>query len=181
MFIGGDFNCPGVNWLDGSLINSYASAPFHEQLIDIANDLHLDQIIQIPTRGLNILDLCFTTHPDKIDRCETFPGLSDHCAILISFSHNIQLSRQNPKRIFLFDRANWDVIWKEMNEVCENYLTLNFSSILTVEENWQYFCSYYTRIIDEYIPCKHLSTRYRIPWLSTSLKRMIRKKQQVYI
>ena len=76
------------------------------------------------------------TNPDKIGTCKTSPGLSDHCAILISFSHNIQLSRQNPKKIFLFDRANWDVIWKEMNEVCENYLTLNSSSILTVEENW---------------------------------------------
>ena len=100
--------CPGMNWLDGSLINSYVSAPLHEQLIEIANDLYLHQIIQVPTRGLNniILDLCFTTHPDKI---ETFPGLSDHCAILISFSHNIQSSRQNPEKIFLFDRANWDV------------------------------------------------------------------------
>ena len=90
------------------------------------------------------------------------------------------LGRQNPKKIFLFDRANWDVIREEMNEVCENYLTLNFSSILTVEENWQYFCSHYTCIIDAHIPCKHLSTRYHIPWLSTSLMHTIRKKQQVY-
>ena len=67
-----------------------------------------------------------------------------------------------------------------MNEVCENYLTLHFSSILTVEENWQYFCSHYTCIVDEHIPCKHLSIRYRIPWLSTSLMHMIRKKQRVY-
>ena len=54
--ISGDFkfNGPGVN---GSLINPYVSAPFHERLIEIANDLHLDQIIQVPTRGLNILDL----------------------------------------------------------------------------------------------------------------------------
>ena len=66
-----------------------------------------------------------------------------------------------------------------MNEVCENYLTLNSSSILTVEENWQYFCSHYTDIVDEHIPYQHLSTRYCIPWLSTSLKRMIRNKQQV--
>ena len=71
LFIGGDFNCPGVNWLDGSLINSYVSAPFRERLIEIADDLHLDQIIQVPTRGLNILDLHFTTHPDKVERCET--------------------------------------------------------------------------------------------------------------
>ena len=67
-----------------------------------------------------------------------------------------------------------------MNEVCENYLTLNSSSILTVEENWQYFCSHYTHIVDEHILYKNLSTRYRISWLSTSLKHMIRKKQRVY-
>ena len=122
-----------MNWLDGSLINLYVSAPFRERLIEKANDLHLDQIIQVPTRSL---DLCFTTHLDKVERCETFP---DYCAILITFSHNIQLSRQNPKKIFLFDRANWDVIREEMIKDCENYLTLNSSSILTAKENWQYF------------------------------------------
>ena len=109
LLIGGDFNCPGVDWSDGSLINSYILASFRERLIEIADDLHLDQIVKVPTRGLNILDLCFTTHPDKVDGCQTIPGLSDHSAVLISFSHNIQLSRQNRKRITLFDRADWDV------------------------------------------------------------------------
>ena len=79
LLIGGDFNCPGVDWSDGSLINSYIPTPFHERLIEIADDLRLDQIVKAPTRGLNILDLCFTTHPDKVDGCQTIPGLSDHC------------------------------------------------------------------------------------------------------
>ena len=179
LLIGGDLNCPGVDWSDGSLINSYIPAPFHERLIEIADDLNLDQIVKVPTRGLNILDLCFTTHPDKVDGCQTIPGLSDHCAVLISFSHNIQLSRQNRKRITLFDKADWDVIREKMREVCENYLTLN-SSTLTVEENWQYFYSHYTHIVNECIQYRYSSTRCHIPWLSTSLKRMIRKKQRIY-
>ena len=66
-----------------------------------------------------------------------------------------------------------------MREVCENYLTLN-SSTLTVEENWQYFYSHYTHIVNECIPNRYSSTRGHIPWLSTSLKRMIRKKQRIY-
>ena len=123
--------------------------------------------------------MCFTTHPDKVDGCQTIPGLSDHCAVLISFSCNIQLSRQNRKRITLFDRADWDVIREKMREVCENYLTLN-SSTLTFEENWQYFYSHYTHNVNECIPYTYSSTRCHIPWLSTLLKRMIRKKQRIY-
>ena len=63
LFIGVDFNCPGVNWSDVSLINSYVPAPFRERLIEITDDLHLDQIIQVPTRGLNILDLIIYALP----------------------------------------------------------------------------------------------------------------------
>ena len=48
LHIGGDFNCPGVDWSDGSLINSYTPAPFRERLIEIADDSHLDQIVKVP-------------------------------------------------------------------------------------------------------------------------------------
>ena len=93
-FIGGDFNCPGINWSDGGLTNSHIPGPFRERLIEIADDYYLDQLVRDPTRGLNILDLCFTTHPDKVNHCQVIPGISDHHAVLISFSHQIQFSKQ---------------------------------------------------------------------------------------
>ena len=60
IIIGGDFNSPGINWSNKSLITSYISRQFREALIALTNEFMLEQIITQPTRGTNILDLCFT-------------------------------------------------------------------------------------------------------------------------
>ena len=61
----------------------------------------------------------------------------------------------------------------------DNYIEIN-PSTRPVEENWQYFCHHYALIVDKYVPYKYSSTKYHIPWMSTLLKRMIRKKQRIY-
>ena len=43
------------------------------------------QIATFSTRAKNILDLCFTTHPNTVLSYESAPGLSDHDAIFINF------------------------------------------------------------------------------------------------
>ena len=76
--MGGNFNCPGIGWSTGNLIDSYSPASFHKSLIEFVQDFLLEQIVFEPTRGDNILDLCFTTHPGIIHQCQTVPGFSDH-------------------------------------------------------------------------------------------------------
>ena len=52
----------------------------------------LEQVNTTPTRGSNILDLYFTSHPDFILQCFTAPGLSDHEAVVVDLV-NIAHSR----------------------------------------------------------------------------------------
>ena len=63
IFLGGDFNCPGIDWSNNSLTDSYIPSSFREYLITFAADFYLNQIVNTPTRGSNVLDLCFVTHP----------------------------------------------------------------------------------------------------------------------
>ena len=59
LILGGDFNCPGIDWCSGDLTESYLSASFRESLIMLSQDFLLEQIVTEPTRLENILDLCF--------------------------------------------------------------------------------------------------------------------------
>ena len=52
--LGGDFNCPGVDWSSGSLMDSYVTSTFQESLITVAHDFMLEQTVNLPTRGNNI-------------------------------------------------------------------------------------------------------------------------------
>ena len=60
VILAGDFNSPGIDWRNGCLTDSYVSGSFREFLIDISSDYFLEQIVLEPTRGRNLLDLCFT-------------------------------------------------------------------------------------------------------------------------
>ena len=48
----------------------------------------LEKIVLKPTRGDNILDLCFTSHPGIIHQCKMVPGFSDHHAVLVKILCN---------------------------------------------------------------------------------------------
>ena len=66
LLLGGDFNCPGIDRSTGLLVDSYISRTFRKSLISFSHDFMLEQVNTTPTRGSNILDLCFTSHPDFI-------------------------------------------------------------------------------------------------------------------
>jgi len=66
IILGGDFNCPGIDWEHGTLTDSYMPCYFREKLISLSQDTQLFQMVTFPTRAQNILDLCFTTHPDTM-------------------------------------------------------------------------------------------------------------------
>jgi len=76
ILLGGDFDCPGIQWSSGRLTHSYLPANFRESLIIFAQDFLLEQIIIEPTRGENVLDLCFVSHPSYIYQYKIVPGLS---------------------------------------------------------------------------------------------------------
>ena len=70
--------------------------PQCQQLIDIANDFHLEQMVTEPTtRGKNILDLFFTTNSTLVDKSTVIPGISDHDGIaMISINTSSKRSWQ---------------------------------------------------------------------------------------
>jgi len=93
LILGGDFNCPGIDWSTRNFTESCLPAHFRESLLEFAQDFLLEQIVLNPTRGNNILDLCFTPHPDSISQCKTVPGFSDHDAVIVKILYNIKSQR----------------------------------------------------------------------------------------
>ena len=74
----GDFNLPGINWESNDVKKGTQYVGIHNKFLDTINDLGLTQIVVMPTRGNNTLDLIMTNHPSSINRVELMRGLSDH-------------------------------------------------------------------------------------------------------
>ena len=73
---GGDFNAPHINWpmLDVTPLAG-THRQIYQRLIDISLYHNIEQIIDKPTRGDNILDLFLTNNKSALNNFETLPRI----------------------------------------------------------------------------------------------------------
>ena len=55
----GDFNFPSIHWLNGS---GFSDATIESRFTDYLQESRLFQLINVPTRGHNLIDLLLTTN-----------------------------------------------------------------------------------------------------------------------
>ena len=60
------------------------------------------------------------------------------------------------------------------------YLTLNENSSRTVEQNWNFFHENILQVVEEHIPAKQITASNHLPWMTSQLKRLIKRKQRLY-
>ena len=149
-------------------MDSYIPIPFREKLIEVSEEFHLEQLVLEPTRQYNILDLCFTSHPNTIISCQTSPGLSDHEAVVIKFTGRTCLPKKSSRKIYLYNKANWDEIRSNLLHFSEIYFELNSNSTRSIEQNWNFFHTHCLKVIENHVPVKFLGTRSHLPWLTSS-------------
>ena len=74
-----------VVWSSQSVIPGSPKVNISKELINIAADFGLEQVVDKPSRGNRILDLFFTTTPTLVIKSTVAPGISDHDGIQLWF------------------------------------------------------------------------------------------------
>ena len=64
VWLAGDFNLPDIDWDLPNTKPGVVAPGLSQQLIEIANDVGLEQVVREPTRINNILDLFFYLKPN---------------------------------------------------------------------------------------------------------------------
>ena len=108
----GDFNCPDIDWETLTVSNdpSVQDRNIHQRLIDLTSEHNLTQIHDQPTRNGKLLDLVFTTNPSLIKSSVSVPGISDHDIVVTDVDIKPVYSSQKPKKVYKWNKANWDNI-----------------------------------------------------------------------
>ena len=177
--LGGDFNLPDIDWKAGAVNGHSLSRQVNDAYINMHSDLALDQVVSFPTRGSNILDLFFTSHPSIIDKCKGLPALgkSDHDIVMIDLTLDTYHQHVSPYKILLWDKADQAVIRQHIdNAMCK----ILDNSYETVNDIWSDFKSSITSIVEENIPSKMSRSRYSNPWMTTKVKRLLRRRQKAF-
>ena len=185
MFIVGDFNYPGIEWIDGSgFTNSITSEEHH--FASLIMDLYLFQLVDRPTRKKNILDLVITNSPSTVSSIDSGPyfaeaGLpSDHYPVVFDIDFSGKLKDSNHKFCFDFKNADFDSLNKELSLLPLSSGVENVKSQEEFNEAWNQWCSFVFTAIDTHIPTVSRRSSNKPPWINKDLASAIRKKRTLW-
>ena len=140
LLIGGDFNLPGIDWVNSMHVPSRPYAFNSKRFIDYLLLHSLEQINLQPTRGTNIIELLITNSPETVHNIRCEMGISDHGQLVHAefnyFPHFEHLARRS---VLNFEHADWDNIRHFVSiavtgsevKFSTNYPAVNWHIILT--------------------------------------------------
>ena len=115
--VSGDFNLPGWDWKSNTLKPNTQYINIHHKFTDILDDNGLNQLVEKPTRGDNILDLIVTNHPTCFWRIKVIPYLSDHDIVYAEIDILPVRNRQKPHQIPLYSKAKWGNVRNDLTDI----------------------------------------------------------------
>ena len=179
VLVGGDFNCGNSEWSTMQVPEGVPQRQVQSQLLEI--DHCLSQIVNFHTREDKNLDLLLTNSPSPVNRVKGMPpiGKADHDIVYIEYDIKAERIQQAPRKIYLYKRADMDGLRDYLARFKDSFLSADHSH-LSVNDMWVSFKSEVLAAIERFIPSKMTKTKYSLPWIDNSIKRLIRKRDKLY-
>ena len=176
----GDFNCPDILWDTGMVRPSAPERTIQQSIIDITNQANLVQMHSETTREKSLLDLVFTSNPTLLRNSTSVPGIADHDMVVIDIDTKPLVTKQPKRKCYLFSKANWKSLNEAATEISKQIQSMR-SENKDINELWSYFKDNLKEKIDIFVPSRMRGGRPRTPWINREIKRMLKKKQRLFI
>jgi hypothetical protein len=179
IWITGDFNLPDINWATNSTTGNQYRKSINNLFCSLEGDFGLSQIVDVPTRGRNILDLFLTNRPQLINRLTVIPGISDHDAVFIDT--NVCAPRKKPpsRPIYMWGKANTINIKSKCAALSSTILNMiSDAKAPCINTIWEIFRDGCNLIIKDEVPSRKSSQRFTQPWISRDVRRITRQKRR---
>ena len=109
----------------------------------------LEQMVSMPSRCNNIIDLFFTTHSSLVDKCVSIPGVEDHDAVLLDMSTTAQCNKSIKRKILLWNKADLSSLRYDLNMFSSNFVLQSFPD---VNSCWTVFRINVIQLMKKYVP-----------------------------
>ena len=149
----------------------------------ISNPYCLNQVVSGPTHehhdgSRSIIDLVFMSEPSLLNQCDTIPPLSnsDHWGILMD------LSKKPAKAAKTQGQLIWHYAYADWTKACELIDDYNWDSIFSgdIELSWKLWYHQFMSIMSQSIPNTIIHTRRNLPWLDSSIVKLMKKRNQLF-
>ena len=176
----GDFNLPKINWTDSTptVKPDCSFTQTYDKFLDLLNGFGFTQMVTSPTRHNNILDLFLTTNPTLVEEVDCQPGLGDHDMVTASCALKPSTQKQKPRKVPLLRKADWPKLKSLMRDYQQTFLINHASK--SVEDLWSEFVSALDTFASKCIPTKFIRGKSSLPWITQSIRRQIRRRDDLY-
>ena len=178
ILLGGDFNAAEINWEECTVQPGARKTTLCQKIIEVLGKFSLQQFVNEPNREDNILDLFCLNKPSLLKSINVIPGISDHEVIVAECDINVSIPKCKPHKLFLWSKVNRELLKEQSRNFKDRFMTVFHSR--DVETNYKAFVDHINSIMEEHVPSKMTKSRFRTPWLTSSVKRMCRKKQRLF-
>ena len=180
IILGGDLNFPDIDWENYTVKpNPQYGYRINRLMLEIAEEHGLQQLQKEPTRLNNVLDLLFTTYPDLVENVQVSSGMSDHCVVTAEVNVNPRAYKKPPRKVYMFKKMNVTQMKQDALDFKDHYLN-HTSDANHIDVNWTTFKTKVSEILSDNVPTKTIKEKWDVPWMNSSIKRLIRKKHRAY-
>ena len=158
-------------------------SPFYNKILSVVSSFNLLQIVSEPTRvsknTATLIDLVFVSSPLQVESCSTIPPLanSDHNGIQLHVLLKCPKRKEKitPRKVWKYSLTDYDTMAVLLSDV-------DWDQVLSgdVDECWSKWKTTFLRIMGICIPHLTFTPRDRVPWLTNSLIKNIRKRKALY-
>ena len=126
-----------------------------------------------PTSG-RTLDLVFSSNPGIIQACHVTCGISHHDATIFQIDISQKFKPNPPGKSISFVGLK-----ASLTTLSSDYLSTH-PECNTVNDNWSYISQMILEATDNFIPHEMSKGKRHLPWVSSSVKRLMNKRNRAY-
>ena len=123
------------------------------------------------------LDLLVTNNPTAVNRIEILPPFSDHNPVFTEIVLSAKRAKQKPRVVPAYKRASWDRIKAALNATHQEILE-KVRTASSIDSIWTLFRDMFCEAINEHIPTRTIKESMRLPWVTTRLRRLGRRRDR---
>ena len=177
----GDFNFRDIVWPNRLNKNwTMLSQSEGQVLVDIMNVHGLEQLVNFPTREENILDLILTSLRGQFQEVHSPDKLSDHDIVAGTLKVFITPRKKPRCKVYLYRKGDFDSMRRDSSNFAKDKYSIGHSGSRSVQENFNLITSFIQETVDKYIPSKTSKSVTTIPWITSEIRRNIRKRNKTH-
>lgn len=171
----GDFNLPVTVW--GDPITAHSGRELYTDLLESALNQHVNE----PTRGDNILDIILSTNQMLVDNVNVGPDFSTSDHRIVSFTVNLDIFKSpSIEEIYLYKKGNFEKLRKILADTDWNFL----SNETDIDRSWSKFSDTLNNAIKSCIPVgkrRSASSNINKPkWWNKRIEMKLSQKNRAY-